>query len=114
MTFGKPFQAAPVKLGAHAVAEEERKHRLAVRRRLASAAALAVLVFIIGMVATNWNLVRPKIATFYPTCASARADGVTPIKRGEPGYLAALDADSDGVACEPHPRRWGATQNVIE
>lgn len=38
---------------------------------------------------------------YYPNCDSARAAGAAPIHRGEPGYRAPLDADSDGIACEP-------------
>lgn len=37
---------------------------------------------------------------YYKNCSAARAAGVTPIYRGEPGYRAALDRDNDGVACE--------------
>ncbi|SMB80121.1 excalibur calcium-binding domain-containing protein [Deinococcus hopiensis] len=36
----------------------------------------------------------------YRSCAAARAAGVTPLRRGQPGYSAALDRDGDGVACE--------------
>ncbi|MFE9369562.1 excalibur calcium-binding domain-containing protein [Streptomyces sp. NPDC006711] len=36
----------------------------------------------------------------YKNCAAARAAGVTPLHRGEPGYAAHLDRDGDGVACE--------------
>jgi micrococcal nuclease len=36
----------------------------------------------------------------YPNCAAARAAGVAPLHRGEPGYSAKLDRDGDGVACE--------------
>jgi hypothetical protein len=42
--------------------------------------------------------------TYYPNCAAARAAGVAPINRGEPGYRHGLDADGDGVACEPYYR----------
>lgn len=38
---------------------------------------------------------------FYRSCADARRAGVAPIYRGQPGYAAHLDADNDGVACEP-------------
>lgn len=41
---------------------------------------------------------------YYRNCAAARAAGAAPIRRGEPGYREALDADNDGVACEPYPR----------
>lgn len=38
---------------------------------------------------------------YYPSCASARRAGAAPIRRGEPGYRPKLDADDDGIACEP-------------
>lgn len=37
---------------------------------------------------------------YYPNCASARAAGVAPLRRGDSGYRAGLDRDNDGVACE--------------
>ena len=37
---------------------------------------------------------------YYPNCAAARAAGVAPIFRGQPGYRGRLDRDNDGVACE--------------
>ncbi|MEL1249084.1 excalibur calcium-binding domain-containing protein [Aurantiacibacter gilvus] len=39
---------------------------------------------------------------YYRYCDDARAAGAAPIYRGEPGYRDALDADNDGVACEPY------------
>ncbi|MDX8357869.1 excalibur calcium-binding domain-containing protein [Sphingopyxis terrae] len=30
---------------------------------------------------------------------------MAPIYRGEPGYREGLDADADGVACEPYRRQ---------
>ncbi|GGL99909.1 hypothetical protein GCM10011594_19890 [Nakamurella endophytica] len=36
----------------------------------------------------------------YGNCAEARAAGVAPLHRGDPGYRAGLDRDGDGVACE--------------
>jgi hypothetical protein len=38
---------------------------------------------------------------YYRNCDAARAAGAAPIRRGEPGYRAALDRDDDGIACEP-------------
>ena len=38
---------------------------------------------------------------YYPRCAIAHADGVFSIRRGRPGYRPPLDADGDGLACEP-------------
>ncbi|CAM5446849.1 Excalibur calcium-binding domain-containing protein OS=Streptomyces microflavus OX=1919 GN=Smic_20370 PE=4 SV=1 [Streptomyces microflavus] len=42
----------------------------------------------------------PGGSTDYENCAAAEAAGVTPIKKGEPGYAAHLDGDGDGIACE--------------
>lgn len=39
-----------------------------------------------------------------PDCAAARAVGLAPALRGEPGYYVRHDADDDGIACEPFPR----------
>lgn len=39
-------------------------------------------------------------APYYANCTAARAAGVAPILRGQPGYRPALDRDGDGVACE--------------
>ena len=38
--------------------------------------------------------------SYYANCSEARAAGVTPIYRGEPGYGPHLDRDNDGIACE--------------
>lgn len=40
---------------------------------------------------------------YYADCDAARTVGRAPIKAGEPGYRAELDADNDGNACEPYP-----------
>ena len=40
----------------------------------------------------------------FRNCAAARAAGAAPVYRGDPGYGEHLDADSDGIGCEP-PRR---------
>lgn len=37
---------------------------------------------------------------YYANCDAARAAGVTPLRRGDPGYRAGLDRDGDGKACE--------------
>lgn len=39
---------------------------------------------------------------YYQYCRDARAAGAAPLYRGDPGYRPALDADNDGVACEPY------------
>ena len=44
-----------------------------------------------------------KSSVYYPNCDAARAAGAAPIRVGEPGYRPELDADNDGIACEPIP-----------
>lgn len=39
-----------------------------------------------------------------PNCNAARAVGLAPARRGQPGYWPSHDADNDGIACEPWPR----------
>ena len=39
-------------------------------------------------------------AVYYANCSAAKAAGAAPIYAGQAGYRAALDRDSDGVACE--------------
>ena len=41
-------------------------------------------------------------SVYYPNCDAARAAGAAPIHVGSPGYREPLDADLDGVACEPY------------
>lgn len=42
----------------------------------------------------------PIPAPYYRSCAEARASGVAPLLRGQPGYRPGLDRDGDGRACE--------------
>lgn len=44
----------------------------------------------------------PTSYRYYRSCAAAHAAGVYSIPRGAAGYRPALDADKDGVACEPY------------
>jgi hypothetical protein len=44
-------------------------------------------------------------SVYYRGCNEARAAGVAPIYRGQPGYRPGMDGDDDGIACEPH-RPW--------
>ena len=37
---------------------------------------------------------------YYKNCSQARAAGVTPLHRDDPGYAVHLDRDNDGIACE--------------
>lgn len=70
-------------------------------RLVGTTGLLAFVFFLVGMAVTNWASLRRELPTYYPNCSWARASGAAPISRGEPGYRSALDADDDGVACEP-------------
>jgi hypothetical protein len=68
------------------------------------------LVALAGMVSLSlWIIVRDdgpqrdadSRSVYYRRCDDARADGAAPMRLGEPGYRPGLDADRDGVACEP-------------
>ncbi|WP_298165456.1 excalibur calcium-binding domain-containing protein [Novosphingobium sp.] len=48
----------------------------------------------------------PQTGDHWISCDQARAAGTVPLYIGEPGYRVSLDADADGVACEPY--RWSA------
>lgn len=37
----------------------------------------------------------------FPNCDAARAVGLAPARRGQPGYYRRHDRDQDGLACEP-------------
>lgn len=39
-------------------------------------------------------------SAYYANCSEARDAGVTPLRRGDPGYRVGLDRDKDGDACE--------------
>jgi hypothetical protein len=41
----------------------------------------------------------------FRNCDTAREVGLAPALRGAPGYWSKLDADNDGIACEPWPPR---------
>lgn len=41
-------------------------------------------------------------SAYYRNCAEARTAGAAPMYQGQPGYRSALDADGDGIACEPY------------
>ena len=94
-----------------------RKHQRATRRReilrwSAYGGAAAIVGFGAMWVALqppNLSSILPAMSSgssarsvfYYRNCAEARAAGVAPIRRGQPGYRPGLDADNDGVACEP-------------
>jgi hypothetical protein len=67
---------------------------------LSAAAAIAALrhpIYPLGLA------LRHEIAGWH--CGAARLVGLAPSYRGGPGYWPERDADRDGIACEPFPRR---------
>jgi hypothetical protein len=56
-----------------------------------------------------WPYVRPRpqlpADAYFRNCDAARAADAAPLLRGQPGYRSALDADGDGIACEPYAGR---------
>ncbi len=44
----------------------------------------------------------PRPGDYFSGCNDARAAGVAPLYRGEPGYRPEMDGDDDGIACEPY------------
>ena len=78
------------------------------RRHWIPLAAVAALATFAG-----WSLATVKPRTVgegarhllaAPNCDAARAVGLAPARRGQPGYYASHDADGDGIACELWPR----------
>ena len=54
-------------------------------------------------VATGMARARaPQEGDYWRRCDDVRVAGSAPIYRGEPGYRDGLDADNDGIACEPY------------
>jgi hypothetical protein len=90
------------------------------RRRLLTWIKLPFLI-VVGVLALylalaaspTWPLTtRLKHIAAAPNCDAARAMGLAPARRGQPGYYSQHDRDKDGIACEPWPprrrtyRRW--------
>ena len=77
------------------------------RRRVVSAApAIVLLASLLG--GLFWASPWPPLPTVrhiaaVPNCAAARAVGLAPARRGQPGYWPQHDRDRDGWACEPWP-----------
>ena len=87
-----------------------RRHRRRLGRGLFAAYLLICVATIVWFGRAYWPTPQPlqlsgplQAATYYRNCARAHAAGVYSIPRGAPGYRAPLDADADGLACEPYP-----------
>ncbi|SHI37839.1 Excalibur calcium-binding domain-containing protein [Roseomonas rosea] len=66
--------------------------------------ALGTVSSVADLVLSPWPLaVTIKHYRARRNCDAARAVGLAPARRGAPGYWEHLDADEDGISCEP----WG-------
>ena len=84
------------------------KHRRLWRVIGISAATTAIVVGLLSLLIMSLSP-WPVMATIRhvaaaPNCAAARAVGLAPARRGQPGYWSRHDRDNDGIACEPWPR----------
>jgi hypothetical protein len=74
---------------------------------------LAAVGIVIPIIALGGALMRDRNSAeedyTYRNCAEARAAGAAPIHIGQPGYAPHLDADGDGIACEP----WSGRSRLI-
>ncbi len=72
-------------------------------------AAVALSVFARLESGKGWSEAPSVLSIKTPSaprnCAEARARGLANARRGQPGYAPWLDADNDGIACEPYRRR---------
>jgi hypothetical protein len=115
MSFRKPFRAVPIKLGEYHLAEQHREKKQGAIRSALTAIFVALVVFVVGMLITNRDIVARYMPrwtseaspaatayTYYPNCSVARSLGAAPIFSGSRGYRTELDADRDGIACEPY------------
>src|SRR5262245_7513058 len=81
-----------------------RRHRHRVRMAVFAALALAAFLYPVVENLSRWPLtVALRHAAAAPNCTAARAMGLAPAWRGEPGYYPQHDDDRDGIACEPWP-----------
>jgi hypothetical protein len=94
-------------------AESRRYHR-AVKLKRAYRRAKIWALFAIGLGVCFWGLLLlsawPPLTTLrhvasFPNCDAARAVGLAPAYRGQPGYWQRHDRDDDGWSCEPWPHR---------
>jgi Excalibur calcium-binding domain len=82
-----------------------RRHRHRVRMAAFAALALADFLYPVVQNLSRWPLtVALRHAAAAPNCTAARAVGLAPAWRGEPGYYLQHHDDRDGIACEPWPR----------
>jgi hypothetical protein len=130
MAFRKPFRAIPIREGR---AHRERREGRAKRGFIAKGLQWSAIAILVGGTTgyltstgdngrsrgfTLYGRIAAAVAqreqsgsaqVYYRNCTQARAAGSAPIYAGQPGYRPALDADGDGIACEPWFDRDGDT-----
>lgn len=96
-------------------AQRAARYRSARTRRFWSRIGGFFVFIVVALVVAAWSehgravlqadpaVQKVEQSVYYPNCTAARAAGAAPIHEGQPGYRPELDADSDGVACEPWP-----------
>jgi hypothetical protein len=83
-----------------------RRHRHQAGIAAFAAVAVAALAYPVLTNLWRWSpAMALRHAAAAPNCAAARAVGLAPAYRGQPGYYPQHDRDRDGIACEPWPRR---------
>lgn len=96
----------------HTAIARGRRHRRRLLDRLRPLAGGVALAAVFVAVPLAWEiadspwgpLVTVRHLAAGLNCAAARAVGLGPARRGEPGYWSSHDADRDGIACERWPR----------
>ena len=92
--------AAAAKATADAAAAQALADAAAAKKAQAVAMASAKAEAAAAAAAAAPPPAPPAASVYYENCTAARAAGVTPIYRGQPGYASKLDRDNDGIACE--------------
>nr|WP_207785991.1 excalibur calcium-binding domain-containing protein [Altererythrobacter segetis] len=124
MSLRKPFRAIPIREGEiHRQKRVRAQHRSSLVKLAKLALIASILGGAIGYLTSNdengdarastllsrfnsplvGSSTTSTVPTYFRYCDEARAAGKAPIYRGQPGYRAGLDADGDGIACEPYP-----------
>jgi len=106
------MQVHPLAYGRPRAQQAARRRRLLEKFAIALGGAILLSTFLFALAhlsdAMSTAPADPAVSeVYFPNCAAARAAGAAPIYATQPGYRPGLDADQDGIACEPY-RNWGA------
>lgn len=94
-----------IKAARRAGWKKTKRQRSAKRLSIAKVRLAVLSLAFAGLAIFVWRNEQIGFAdyVYYPRCSFAHAKGVYSIRSGEPGYRSELDADADGLACEPYP-----------